>query len=317
MLSVLIVVLPIFALIFAGWGARRLGVLGPAATGELNRFVVWLALPALLFDIVANAHWTELWRPGFAAAFGLGALLVFVLPLAWARWRKRAHSSPRNMADAAIDGLNVAYPNTGFVGFPLATAVFGTAALAPTLIATILTVCVVFAIALVMIEAGLQGGGRPGATAAKVGLSLIKNPLLVAPALGLIVLLLGLAVPEPVERFLKLLGGAASPCALVALGLFLGEKPEGKAPANTAVAVMVALKLIVQPAVTWLLATQVFRLDALSTHIAVLMAALPTGTGPFMLAEFYQREAGVTSRTILVSTLLAVATITIYLGLVA
>lgn len=78
---------------------------------------------------------------------------------------------------------------------------------------------------------------------------------------------------------------------------------------------MVAFKLIVQPAVTWLLATQVFRLDALSTHVAVLMAALPTGTGPFMLAEFYRREAGVTSRTILVSTLLAVATITLYLGL--
>lgn len=311
MLSVLLIVLPIFALIFAGWGARRLGVLGPAATGELNRFVVWLALPALLFDIVANASWRELWLPGFAATFGLGALAVFVLPLIWAPVRRRP------LADAAIDGLNVAYPNTGFVGFPLAGAVFGAVALAPTLIATILTVCLVFALALVLIEVGLQPKGRMRATAGKVALSLARNPLLVAPALGVAALALGMHTPEPVERFLKLLGGAASPCALVALGLFLGEKVEGTPPSNAAVAAMVALKLIGQPAITWLMATQVFRLDPISTHVAVLMAALPTGTGPFMLAEFYKREAGVTSRAILISTILAVATITAYLGWVA
>ncbi|MFT4027968.1 MAG: AEC family transporter [Novosphingobium sp.] len=60
MLSVLLIVLPIFALILAGWGARRIGVLGPHATGELNRFVVYLALPALLFDIISNAHRDEI-----------------------------------------------------------------------------------------------------------------------------------------------------------------------------------------------------------------------------------------------------------------
>jgi predicted permease len=287
MLAVLVIVLPIFALILAGWGARRLGVLGPHATGELNRFVVWLALPALLFDIVAGADWSSLWRPGFAAAFGLGAAVVFVLPLLWAAWRRRP------LADAAIDALNVAYPNTGFVGFPLATAAFGAAALAPTLIATILTVCWVFAAALVLIEIGLRSPDKSGGAAtANVARSLITNPLLVAPALGLVVMALGVTMPEPVERFLKLLGAAASPCALVALGLFLGEKQAGSKPANSAVAAMVALKLIAQPAVTWLLAAQVFHLEPMLTHVCVLMAALPTGTGPFMLAEFYKREAG-------------------------
>jgi predicted permease len=57
----MLIVLPIFALIGAGWIARRSGVLGPHATGEINRFVVWLALPALLFDIVAKARWSD-WR---------------------------------------------------------------------------------------------------------------------------------------------------------------------------------------------------------------------------------------------------------------
>ena len=73
MLSVLLIVLPIFALIGAGWIARRSGVLGPHATGEINRFVVWLALPALLFDIVAKARWSDIWQPGFIAVFGIGA----------------------------------------------------------------------------------------------------------------------------------------------------------------------------------------------------------------------------------------------------
>ena len=77
MFSTLLVVLPIFALIFAGWAARKIGVLGPHATAELNRFVVYLALPALLFDIIAHTHGADLWQPGFIAAFGLGSGIVF------------------------------------------------------------------------------------------------------------------------------------------------------------------------------------------------------------------------------------------------
>jgi malonate transporter and related proteins len=107
MISTLIVVLPIFALIFAGWLARRIGVLGPHATTELNRFVVYLALPALLFDIVAHARWVDVWQPGFIAAFGLSGALIFGVTVAL-RLRR-----PRHLADAAIDGLNAGYANTG------------------------------------------------------------------------------------------------------------------------------------------------------------------------------------------------------------
>ena len=82
MLSTLTVVLPIFALIFAGWLARRIGVLGEHATTELNRFVVYLALPALLFDIIAKARWSDIWQPAFIATFGLGVAIVFVITLA-------------------------------------------------------------------------------------------------------------------------------------------------------------------------------------------------------------------------------------------
>lgn len=309
MLSVFLIVLPIFALIAAGWGARASGVLGPHATGEINRFVVWLAMPALLFDIVAKARWSEIWQPGFVAVFGLGAGLVFVATVLI------GVRGGRHLADAAVDGLNAAYANTGFIGFPLATAVLGRSALAPTLIATIMTVCLLFAGALMLIEIGVQTERHPARMAAKIARSLATNPLLVAPAVGGIFLAFALPMPGPLDRFLTLLGGAASPCALVALGLFIAEKRPGDAPPARSVGFLVAMKLVAQPLLTWLLAVLVFRLPPPLTAAAVLMAALPTGTGPFMIAEFYGREAGVTARVVLISTVLSLLTVTGYLSL--
>ena len=307
MFSTLAVVLPIFALIFAGWLARRLGVLGPDSTSELNRFVVALALPALLFDIVAHARRAEIWQPGVIAPFGLSTLAVFALTVA-IRLRR-----PRHLADAAIDGLNAGYANVGFVGFPLALVALGREAMAPTLIATILTACMTFAIAIVLIEIGLQTERRRGRLALKVAASLVRNPLLVAPALGALVPLAGLAVPAPVETFFKLLGGAASAGARGARGGLRagGRGPAGPAPG--APTLLVGFKLVLQPVVAWGLAG-VFGLSPPLTHTAVLLSALPTGTGPFMLAEFYDREADVTCKVVLISTVVSVLTVSGYLA---
>lgn len=309
MISTLTVVLPIFALIFAGWLVRRLSVLGPQATTELNRFVVTLSLPALLFDIVANARWAELWQPGFIAAFGLSSLTVFAGVVAL-RLRR-----PRHLADATLDGLNAGYANVGFIGFPLALAVLGRDALPATLIATIITACVLFTLAIILIEVGLQAERQHSRLVVTVGRSLLRNPLLLAPTSGALVPLAGLAIPAPVETFLKLLGGAASPCALVALGLFLAAPRNGARRDVRSIGLLVGCKLAVQPAITWLLASVVFGLSPLLTHAAVLLAALPTGTGPFMLAEFYGREADITSDAILASTIVSLLTVSIYLAM--
>lgn len=310
MLSTLLIVLPIFALVFTGWAARRTAVLGPQATRELNRFVIYLALPALLFDVVAHARWADIWQPGFIAAFSLGSGLIFAGTLLV---RRRA---PHHLADAAIDGLNAGYANTGFMGFPLAAAVLGPDALTPTLVATILTVCVLFAVAIVVIEIGLQTEARPLRLVGNVVRSLGRNPLLVAPAAGALVPLTGAAVPDSAESFLKLLGGAASPCALVALGLFLAEPRERSQEQSAAVLLLGVLKLVGQPTLTFVLARFVFTLPPALTHTAVLLAGLPTGTGPFMLAEFYGREASVTARVILASTAVSLLTTAGYLATV-
>jgi malonate transporter and related proteins len=302
----LTIILPVFALIFAGDACRKTNRLGPNASSELNRFVVYLALPALLFEIMATTPWRTLDQPGFIAVFGIGSGAVFLLTL-FIRLKQSRH-----LADASIDGLNAAYPNTGFVGLPLCALAFGKASLAPAVIATIITVCVLFAAAIVLIELGLQTEKRIGATIGKVAKSLISNPLLVSPLAGWLWSGAGLPVSGGAQAFLKLLGAAASPCALVALGLFLGEKSKGTAPGTTSA--LVVAKLVAQPVLTWWLAFHVFALPGLWAKTAVILSALPTGTGPFMLAEFYKREAAVTSSTILFSTLISLVTVTLCLS---
>lgn len=319
MLSTFLILVPIFALILAGYLARLRGVLGPAAAGEVNRLVVWLALPALLFDIMAHTSWHAIWLPGFVWTFLLAKGLVFGGVLAW----RVASNKP--LADASIDAVAASYPNTGYVGFPLLLLLFGKAGLTPTTIATIIVACVFFAAAIALIEAGLQAERHPRKLAAKVAGAVLKNPLVLAPMLGALCAGAGVAIPASVETFLKLLGGAASPCALVGLGLFLAnqklaraERAAPAAPASSeraALAVLVTLKLAVQPALTWVLATYVFDVPLQLRHMAVLLAALPTGTGPFMLAEYYRRDGALISNVILVTTVASVATLVVVAAL--
>ena len=308
MSATLSIIAPVFALVLVGWVARRIGVLGADATRELNRFVVYLSLPALLFDIVAHARWQEVWQPAFIAVFSLSMAVVFTLTVALSLKR---HS----LADAALDGLSAAYGNTAFMGFPILAAALGPSGLAAAMIATLLTACVLFAVAIVLIEIGLQAKVRPHHLALKVGAQLLRNPLVIAPLVGVAVAAAGLSVPGPVDKAVKMLAGAASPCALVTIGLFLGAKRAagGERGDTMAAAILVGLKLVLQPVLAFGLAAWL-RLPATMTHAVVLLAAMPTGTGPFMLAEFYGREAGVTSRVILVSTIASAVTLSAYIA---
>jgi malonate transporter and related proteins len=299
----------VFGLILAGFVCRRTGVLSPNAAPELNRFVVWLALPALLFDIMAHATWQQFNQPAFVATFALACGGVFGLVLILRML------SGRHLADASVDAIAASYPNTGYVGLPLCLIVFGPASLTPTTIASILVVCVLFSVGIILIEVGLQTEKRPHQIALGVMLSLARNPLIVSPIAGLVIAASHLPVPGAAEGFLKLLGNAASPCALVSLGLFLAEKsPSAETKIDRGSWLLTGSKLILQPILTWWLADRVFALSQQLVEIAVVLAALPTGTGPYMLAEFYKREARVASRTILLSTVGSVVSLSLLLA---
>ncbi|WP_111494945.1 MULTISPECIES: AEC family transporter [Marinobacter] len=300
MMAVVNVLLPIFGLILAGYVCRRTGRLGDTAASELNRFVVWLCLPALLFMSTATASAEEIWHPGFIAVVTLGTLLVFAITVGY-RWLVR-----RDLADASIDGLSASYANTGYIGIPLCILVLGDDGLEPALIATLIVVCLLFSIAIVCVEVGLQNEPSALRAVRKVVVALARNPLVVSPILGGAWALSGLELPQAAGQFLDMLGAATTPCALVSLGAFLAQRERG--PANGALG-LVGIKLIVHPLLVWWLAVHVFHLPPFWAKAALLLSALPTGTGPFMLAEFYRREASVVASSVLFSTVGSLVTL--------
>ncbi len=312
--AVLDAMLPVFGLILTGWFCARRSLLGPGATDVLNLFVVWLALPALLFGAMAGITRAQLAQPGFLLAYAAGMLVPALLVILPGLRRAR-------LADLSIEALCAAYANTGFMGIPLCLVALGPASLPPAILSTLLTACVLFAVAIALIELDLQapagGRGRHLAVARAVGRVLVRNPLVVAPLAGLAWAATGVALPAPVLRFTTLLGDAATPCALVTIGLFLAQSASVRGGAGLRLWRAVGFKLLLQPMVTGVLALLVFPMPPVWSHAALLLSAMPAGTGPFMLAKLYDREPELASRAILMSTVGSLLTISVLLGWLA
>ena len=247
------------------------------ASVELNRFVVWLALPAQLFNFAANSGWQTLWQPGFIAAFFLSCLIVFLLVflISWIR--------NRDLAAASFNGLSASYSNTGYMGIPLCALALGQDGLAPAIISTFI-VFVMFALATVLIEIGILSHKKSHEIVWSVLKSLCTNPLLIAPVAGLAWATGGLTLYDPIAQVIAFLAAASTPCALVSIGLFLIQKSTA-APVQ-AWTISLA-KLILQPLIAWVIAGPILELPDLWVSAIVILSALPTGTGPFMLAQYY------------------------------
>ncbi|MGJ5072275.1 AEC family transporter [Bradyrhizobium oligotrophicum] len=310
MQAVLNSALPIFALILTGFLCGRFGVFDRTATDNLNRFAVYLALPALIFTAMSRIGVEQVSQFGFIGAFCGGIAATFATGFVISRLRGR------RAANASIEGLDAGYSNVGFMGIPMCLLVFGPDSAPASIIATLFTACVLFLFAIVVVEMDLQKGATLGATIAKVARSLLTSPLFIAPVAGLAVGLSGFALPAPFMSFTSLLGGAASPAALVCIGLFLAQERVVTHDA-TSIAILVSLKLLMQPAVTALLAFHVFSMPPLWSHSAVILSALPIGSGPFTIAKLYGLEAGVTSGSILVSHIFAVLTVSLLVAWLA
>lgn len=306
MLAIFNVVFPIFALIFLGYLCRKRNILSINAASELNRFVIYLGLPALLFNAISGLKPADFANLRFVVVFAIGIVAVFVLT-AWIRKRQGAATG-----DIIIDSLGTSYANVGFIGIPLCMLAFGNEGVPPSVIAMVMTACLLFAAAIIFLEISLHAERHIGRTLKKVAASLLRNPIMIASLLGAIVAASGRSLPVSLSHLFTLLGAAASPCALVSLGLFLAQPLKGK-QADT-VNLLVGFKLLVHPAITAILAYWILPLPRLWADTALLLSALPIGTGPFMLAELYQREAAAMSRAILISTTGSLLTISLILA---
>lgn len=296
-------VIPIFALIFLGYFVARRNILPAEATNHLNLYVVWLALPALMFQVITTTPWSELYQPEFFLGAFLPLLIVYFIYLIW-------QGKSKHRSDRSINSIAVSYSNTGYMGLPLCSLVFGPESTTPAVLTMIMTICFLFALTLAINEFSLQDEPSVSKALKKTMSTLLKNPLVIAPILGLFFSVLGISTPRPVQQFTTMLSASASPCALVCIGLFIGHTKNKKL--HPELYLHLFLKLLILPALTAIFVFFIFTdMSLLYKQAAILLAALPTGTGPFMLAVLFKRESDLTSQTIFVSTLLSLATVSL------
>lgn len=307
MSAVFNVALPVFAIILAGFGARRINLLGPASSEALNGFVYWIALPPLLFLGMARSGIRETLHWPFIGAFFGSAMAVWLVAMVigFLLYRERPEI-------LSMQGLNAGFGNTGYLGIPLLVTAFGEAAIAPATLATVIMALAVGAQASALDVMARKGGGI-GATLQTLGRALIRNPLLMSPVAGLAWAAGGLPLPTPFVTLFELTGAAAGPCALFAIGLFLGGRRMVSDLGE--ITWITVLKLLGQPLICYWLATTLFPMDPFWTACAVILAALPTGALAFVVAQSHGTYEERTSAVILVSTVASIVPVSILLAI--
>ena len=297
---VLETILPLFAIMMAGYAAGRLRLLGEGASAALSRFTFVAAMPALVFVSLSRVPVAEFFHWPFLGTLGGGMAAVYLCSLIVARI-----AFPGSLTALGLHGLTAMFSSTAYIGLPLILIVFGDAALVPGIVGAVITGVVFLPIAVVLAE--IDRDASDGSVVFSPLGGVLKNPVLIATAAGLAASGLGVPVPAPVETFCELLGGAFIPCALFSGGLFLvGCSVEGDAKE---IGWLVFVKLAVHPLITWWLAYRVFELEGILPAVAVLQAALPAGVPVFVLAQQYGVFTARANAVIVVSTALSIFTV--------
>jgi len=302
MLAILNVVLPVFGIILAGYLCGRFGLLGEASSEALNRFVYFLALPALFFISLARVGVGDILNWRFLAAYGGGVIVTAATAVLAGR-----RLFPNRLAAVGLHGLAAIFANTGYMGIPLLVTAFGPAAALPSIIATVLNGAVIMALGIFVVEIDLSRDRGAGGVVADALLGVAKSPLVLSAAGGILCSSLGLAMPEAVARFCDILGAAAPPAALFAIGLFLVGRSLTAGLAETSW--LVFHKLLVQPLATAAIVFGLLPMERVWAVSAVALAALPTGSLVFVLAQQYGIYTQRATAAILVSTVLSIVTL--------
>ena len=312
MLDVLRVTFPFFALVLCGYWAARRQMLPFEAIPGLNGFVLFFALPCMLFRFGANTPIAQLLDASafFMYLFCALVMVAFVVAITL---NKRF-----GWNDAAFGALVGAFPNTGFMGVPLLVALLGNAAAGPAIVTIVIDMLITTSLCIALSRldgAGQQGVGQAAKNAL---LGVVKNPLPWAILLGTLFSAFQIELPGPVEKTVALLGDAASPVALFTIGAVLARSQkiahhEQHGPLTWKDYVPVALiKLFLHPVLVLVVGLAVISMgapiDAFALKVMVLVAALPSASNVAMLSERFGADNGRIARIILVSTAAAFLT---------
>jgi malonate transporter len=309
MADILGLVLPFFGMIFLGALLARVTRQPLEALGWMNTFVVYVALPSLFFQLIARTPVEQLteWRYIFGVV--LSTYIVFLLMFVASVLISRGE-----LAQSTIRGLAAAYGNIGYMGPGLALLAFGPEAAVPVALIFCFENIVHFAVAPMMMA--IAGGERSSPLQLALGVirKIVLHPFIIATAAGVAAAALQFEPPVPVARLLEYLAQAAAPCALFAMGVTLALRPLQRVPRE--LGFIAALKLVVHPALCYVVLSAIGDFSEVWIFSAVLLAALPTATNVFVIAQQYNVWVQRASASVVLTTVLSVISVTALLYMI-
>lgn len=316
MQGILAVTVPFFALVLLGFLAARTHALPESAIPGLNGFVLFFALPCMLFRFGASLPVRQVLDPIVLVVY-LVCAVIMVFGMIVATKSERVH-----LKDAAFGALTAAFPNSGFMGVPLLAALLGPTAAGPVITTMLVDMLFTSSLCIALAQAHQRGGRGPGATLARSLRGAVTNPLPWSIALGMLASDSGFKLWGPFDTIVRMLGDAAAPVALFTIGAVLWRATahvHNRTP--IALYVPVALvKLLVHPLLVFAIGWSAMQLGAPLTRfnltVLVLAAALPSASTVSLLAERYGADNGRVTRIIVTSTALAFFTLSLFAWLV-
>ena len=303
MIDVLNLALPFFGLIFIGFACGKIKQIPDTALAWMNFFIVYVALPALFYRILAQTPLEQLAQVDFIFATTLSTFWAFAVAFAIGMVIRRGH-----IDEATIAGLAGGYGNIGYMGPGLALATLGPEAAVPVALIFCFDTLLLFSLVPFMMALAKPQQMSVAAVAADVVKRIVTNPLVIATAVGVASAAVHFQPPLALERLLQFLQNAAAPCALFTLGVTVALRPMKKMPWE--VPLLVPVKLVLHPVLMFLLLSLFGPFERSWIYTAVLMAALPPALNVFVFARQYDTWVAQASSAVLVGTLVSVATLT-------
>jgi malonate transporter and related proteins len=310
MAAILALLLPFFGLILIGYVAAKASRQGADALGWMNTFIVYAALPALFFKLVSRTPIEDLTRVDFIFAQLVAVYAIYAALFLIGYLLRKA-----SFADSTIQAFGGAYGNIGYMGPGLALLALGEEAAVPVALIVCFENAMHFIVAPAMMA--LSGGDKrpPLTVAGDVIRKVSLHPFILSTAAGFAVAASGLEVPLAAMRLIDYLAQAAAPCALFAMGVTLALRPLKRVPVE--IGYIAVAKLVALPALMYGVLTTVGGIDAAWVHSAVLLAALPTATNVFVISQHYGVWQERASATVLITTLVSIATLPVLLYLIS
>ena len=305
MLSILLVTFPFFALVLCGYIAARRALLPQAAIPGLNTFVLYFALPCMLYRFGSSTPIAQLLDSGLMAVYLACALVMVSFTIAI------THRGHIGWNDASFGALVGAFPNTGFMGVPLLVALLGTQAAGPAIVTIVVDLVMTSSLCIALSRLDAAGSGGAGTAAKNALKGVAKNPMPWAILCGAAASAFQFKLPLPVMQTVALLADAASPVALFTIGAVLARSQANSSRATplSNYLPVVLIKLVLHPVLLLLMGLVAIRLglglDRFALTVVVLVAALPSASNVAMLAERFGADNGRIARIILLSTVLA------------